>query len=296
MMKKTLFTGCGTAIVTPFKGDSIDWEGLDWLVEDQIKNGVDALIAAGTTGEPSTMTWEEHIAVIRRVVDKAAGRVPVVAGAGSNCTKEAIEASKAVEDCGAAAVLHVTPYYNKTTQEGLIAHFHAIADSCKLPSIVYNVPSRTGMNIMPQTLKKIVQHDNIIAVKEANADVAQAMEKVLLCKDDADFYSGSDEVNIPLMVMGFKGVISVISNVMPKETSDMTHLALQGKWDEAAAMQMRLLPFIKALFSETSPIPCKTAMAMLGMIREDVRLPLVPMQPANKEKMAGVMRDLGLLK
>lgn len=294
-MKKTLFTGCATALVTPFKGDQVDWEKLDWLVEDQIIHGVDALVAAGTTGEPSTMTWEEHLAVIRRVVDRAAGRVPVIAGTGSNCTREAIEATKAVEDCGAAAALHVTPYYNKTTQDGLVAHFHAIADQCAIPSIVYNVPSRTGMNILPETLKRIVQHDNIIGVKEANGDVAQAIEKVLLCQDDVAFYSGSDEIVVPLMVMGFKGVISVISNVMPRETSDMTHLALEGNWAEAAAWQRKLTPFIKALFSETSPIPCKTAMAMLGQIEPDVRLPLVPMGESNKARMAQVMRDLGLL-
>lgn len=295
-MKKTLFTGCATALVTPFKGNSVDWERLDWLVEDQIANGVDALVAAGTTGEPSTMTWEEHLAVIRRVVDKAAGRIPVIAGTGSNCTREAIEGTKAVEDSGAAAALHVTPYYNKTTQDGLVAHFHAIADQCAIPAIVYNVPSRTGMNILPETLKRIAQHDNIIGVKEANGDVAQAIEKVHLCGEDVDFYSGSDEVIIPLMVMGFKGVISVISNVMPKETSDMTHQALQGNWAEAAAWQDKLTPFIKALFCETNPIPCKAAMAMMGQIEEDVRLPLVPMSEANKTKMAEIMRNLGLLK
>lgn len=295
-MKKTLFTGCATALVTPFKDGNIDWEKLDWLVEDQIAHGVDALIAAGTTGEPATMTWEEHLAVIRRVVDQAAGRIPVIAGTGSNCTREAIEGTKAVEDCGAAAALQVTPYYNKTTQAGLIAHFHAIADNCKLPSIVYNVPSRTGMNILPETLHEIVQHDNIVAVKEANGDVAQAVEKINLCGQYADFYSGSDELIIPLMVMGFKGVISVVSNVMPRETADMTHMALQGRWNEAAEWQRKLTTLIKALFCETSPIPCKAAMAMMGQIDDEVRLPLVPMGAANREKMAGIMRELGLLK
>lgn len=292
---KPLFTGCGTAMITPFKGGEIDWEALDGLVEEQIAGGVDALIATGTTGEPSTMTWEEHLAVIRRVAEVAKGRVTVIAGTGSNCTREAMEAAKAVQDSGADALLVVTPYYNKTTQDGLVAHYHAIADSSALPLIVYNVPSRTGLNIAPATLKRICQHDRIVAVKEANPDVEQAMEKIILCGEDATFYSGSDELIVPLMSVGCKGVISVLSNVMPKETADLTHMALAGDFAGAAALQLKLLPFIKALFSETSPIPCKAAMAMLGKCEEEVRLPLVPMQAATREKMAGVMRKLGLL-
>ena len=292
---KPLFTGCGTALITPFKQGEIDWEALDRLVEEQIDGGVDALVATGTTGEPSTMTWEEHLAVIRRVAEMAKGRVTVIAGTGSNCTREAVEAAKAVQDSGANALLVVTPYYNKTTQDGLVAHYHAIADNSALPLIVYNVPSRTGLNITPAALKRICQHDRIVAVKEANPDVEQAMEKIILCGEDAVFYSGSDELIVPLMSVGCKGVISVLSNVMPKETADLTHLALAGDFAGAAALQLKLLPFIKALFSETSPIPCKAAMAMLGKCEEEVRLPLVPMQAATREKMAGVMRELGLL-
>ncbi len=292
---KPLFTGCGTALITPFKQGDIDWEALDRLVEEQIDGGVDALVATGTTGEPSTMTWEEHLAVIRRVAEVAKGRVTVIAGTGSNCTREAIEAAKAVQDSGADALLVVTPYYNKTTQDGLVAHYHAIADSSALPLIVYNVPSRTGLNITPAALQRICRHDRVVAVKEANPDVEQAMEKIILCGEDAVFYSGSDELIVPLMSVGCKGVISVLSNVMPKETADLTHLALAGDFAGAAALQLKLLPFIKALFSETSPIPCKAAMAMLGKCGEEVRLPLVPMQPATRERMAGVMRDLGLL-
>ncbi len=292
---KPLFTGCGTALITPFKQGEIDWEALDRLVEEQIDGGVDALVATGTTGEPSTMTWEEHLAVIRRVAEMAKGRVTVIAGTGSNCTREAVEAAKAVQDSGANALLVVTPYYNKTTQDGLVAHYHAIADNSALPLIVYNVPSRTGLNITPAALKRICQHDRIVAVKEANPDVEQAMEKIILCGEDAVFYSGSDELIVPLMSVGCKGVISVLSNVMPKETADLTHLALAGDFAGAAALQLKLLPFIKALFSETSPIPCKAAMAMLGKCEEEVRLPLVPMQAATRERMAGVMRELGLL-
>ena len=293
---KSLFTGCGTALITPFKGGEIDWDTLDQLVEEQIAGGVDALIATGTTGEPATMTWEEHLSVIRRVADRAAGRVTVIAGAGSNCTREAIHAAHALEDSGASALLVVTPYYNKTTQEGLVAHYHAIADASRLPLIVYNVPGRTGLNILPATLKRIVEHDNIVGVKEANGDLDQAMEKIRLCGQDATFYSGEDSLVVPLMVMGYKGVISVLSNVMPRETSDMAHLALAGRFQEAAAMQLKYLPFIKALFSETSPIPCKAAMAMMGKCEDELRLPLIPMQSANREKMAGIMRELGLLK
>ena len=213
---KSLFTGCGTALITPFKGVEIDWDTLDQLVEEQIAGGVDALIATGTTGEPATMTWEEHLSVIRRVADRAAGRVTVIAGAGSNCTREAIHAAQALEDSGASGLLVVTPYYNKTTQEGLVAHYHAIADASKLPLIVYNVPGRTGLNILPATLKRIVEHDNIVGVKEANGDLDQAMEKIRLCGQDATFYSGEDSLVVPLMVMGYKGVISVLSNVMPR--------------------------------------------------------------------------------
>ena len=293
---KSLFTGCGTALITPFKGGEIDWDTLDQLVEEQIAGGVDALIATGTTGEPATMTWEEHLSVIRRVADRAAGRVTVIAGAGSNCTREAIHAAQALEDSGASALLVVTPYYNKTTQEGLVAHYHAIADASRLPLIVYNVPGRTGLNILPATLKRIVEHDNIVGVKEANGDLDQAMEKIRLCGQDATFYSGEDSLVVPLMVMGYKGVISVLSNVMPRETADMAHLALAGRFQEAAVLQLKYLPFIKALFSETSPIPCKAAMAMMGKCEDELRLPLIPMQSANREKMAGIMRELGLLK
>lgn len=292
---KPLFTGCGTALITPFKGGEIDWEALDRLVEEQIAGGVDALIATGTTGEPSTMTWEEHIAVIRRVAEKANGRVPVIAGTGSNSTREAIEGSKAIEDCGASALLIVTPYYNKTSQEGLVAHYNAIADEAKLPLIVYNVPSRTGMNILPATLKKIVQHENVVAVKEASPDVAQAMEKILLCGDDATFYCGNDDLIVPTMVMGFKGVISVLSNVVPGETADMAHLALAGKWEEAAALQLKYMPFIKALFSETSPIPCKAAMSLMGLCEDELRLPLIPMQEKTRAAMVAEMQKLGLI-
>ena len=263
MMRKPLFTGVGTALVTPFKDGKVDFPALDRLVEDQIANGVSALIAAGTTGEPATMDWDEHLAVIRRVVEKADHRVPVIAGTGSNATAEAVYAAKHSAEFGADAQLVVTPYYNKTSQAGLVAHFNAIADAATLPVIVYNVPSRTGLNIGPEALAKICEHENVIAVKEASPDVGQAMEKIRLCGDKVDFYSGNDDLIVPMMSVGFKGVISVVSNILPAETSRMTKLALEGNYTDAAEIQLKLLPFINALFSETSPIPCKAAMAMM---------------------------------
>ena len=295
-MRKPLFTGVGTALVTPFKNGKIDYEALDRLVEEQIANGVSALIAAGTTGEPATMDWDEHLAVIRRVVEKADHRVPVIAGTGSNATSEAVYAAKHSAEFGADAQLVVTPYYNKTSQAGLVAHFNAIADAATLPVIVYNVPSRTGLNIGPEALAKICEHENVIAVKEANSDVGQAMEKIRLCGDKVDFYSGNDDLIVPMIAMGFKGVISVVSNILPAETSRMAEMALQGNFKEAADIQLKLLPFINALFSETSPIPIKAAMARMGMLADEVRLPLVPMTDKPREKMYAIMRDLGMIK
>lgn len=292
---KPVFTGCGTALITPFKNGAIDYASFDRIIEEQIEGGVDALIAAGTTGEPATMTWEEHLAVIKHVAKRANGRVPVIAGTGSNATSEAIEAAKACRDSGAAAQLVVTPYYNKTSQAGLIAHYMAIADSDTLPVIVYNVPSRTGINIEPMTLKAICEHPQVVAVKEANGDVPQALEKLRLCGEDAVFYSGNDDLIAPLMACGYQGVISVLSNVMPRETADMAHMLLRGETSQAAALQLKYLPFIKALFSETSPIPCKAAMAMMGKCEEELRLPLVPMQAATRAKMESVMKELGLV-
>ena len=291
---QVLFEGCGTALITPFRNGEVDYDALDNLVEWQIENGVDALIAAGTTGEPATMTWEEHLNVIRRVVDVARHRVPVIAGTGSNCTREAVEAARMSKEFGADAQLVVTPYYNKTSQEGLVAHFHAVADAATLPVIVYNVPSRTGINIGPKALQAICRHPNIIAIKEAASDVGQSLDKMRMVGEDAVFYSGNDDIIVPMICCGYKGVISVLSNLMPKETSRMAHLALEGRNHEAAAMQLKLLPLINALFCETSPIPAKAAMAAIGMCADEVRLPLVPMQERNRPKLYEAMRDLGL--
>ena len=289
-----LFQGVGTALITPFKNGEIDYPALDDLVESQIAAGIDALIAAGTTGEPATMTWEEHLAVIRRVVEVNRHRVPVIAGTGSNCTREAVEAARMSKEFGADAQLVVTPYYNKTSQEGLIAHFHAIADAATLPVIVYNVPSRTGINIGPASLAQICRHPNIVAVKEASSDVAQNLEKLRVVGDNAVFYSGNDDLIVPLMSCGYQGVISVLSNVMPAETVQMAHLALSGHCAEAGALQLKLLPLINALFCETSPIPVKAAMHALGRCEDELRLPLVPMQPENRKRLLSVMQSLNL--
>lgn len=294
-MRKPLFTGCGTALVTPFKNGEVDYPALDRLVEEQIANGVSALIAVGTTGEPATMDWDEHLAVIRRVVEKADHRVPVIAGTGSNSTAEAVYAAKHSAEFGADAQLVVTPYYNKTSQAGLVAHFNAIADAATLPVIVYNVPSRTGLNISPDTLAQICEHENVIAVKEASPDISQAMEKMRLCGDMVDFYCGNDDLIVPTISFGFKGVISVLSNILPAETSRIASLALNGHYQEASALQLKLLPLIGALFSETSPIPAKAAMARLGMLEDELRLPLVPMTDGPREKMYAIMHDLGLI-
>jgi len=290
----SIFTGCGTALITPFKNGEIDYPALDNLVESQIAAGVDALIAAGTTGEPATMTWEEHLSVIHRVVDVTHGRVPVIAGTGSNCTREAVEAARMSKEFGADAQLVVTPYYNKTSQEGLVAHFHAIADAATLPVIVYNVPARTGINIGPEALAVICGHPNIIAIKEASSDVGQALEKMRLVGSRADFYCGNDDLAVPMITCGFKGLISVVSNVAPEETVRMVHAALEGDNREAAAWQLKLLPLINALFCETSPIPCKAAMAALDMCEDEVRLPLVPMQQRNRQRLYQAMKDLGM--
>jgi len=295
MMIKPLFTGCATALITPFKQGCVDIHALDRLVESQIESGVNALVAAGTTGEPSTMTWQEHLDVIRRVVEVADHRVPVIAGTGSNSTREAMEAAKLAAECGADAQLVVTPYYNKTSQEGIVAHYHAIADCCDLPVIVYNVPGRTGLNIAPSTLQKICRHERVVAVKEACSDVSQAMEKLRLCGDDAAFYAGNDDLIVPLMAVGYQGVISVLSNVCPAETARMTSCMLKGQTREASRLQMKYLSLIQALFCETSPIPVKAAMARLGMCEEELRLPLIPMQPENRDKLFNIMQELGLI-
>ena len=290
-MANALFEGCGVALITPFENGEINYAQLDQLVDFQLQHGTDAIIACGTTGEPSTMTDAEWESVIARVVDRVNGRIPVIAGTGGNHTAEIIQKARRAKELGAQAQLCVTPYYNKTTQAGLIAHYTALADDGSLPVIVYNVPSRTGLNMQPETLAAIASHPNIIAMKEASGNMAQIMDMIRLCGDRIAFYSGSDELTAPFRAVGGKGVISVAANIAPDLMRDMSHLPI----DQATALNIQALPLINALFSEVNPIPIKAAAAMLGMCKNELRLPLIPLSPANESKLRKEMQKAGLL-
>ena len=290
-MKKTLFTGCGTALITPFKNGEVDVDALRRLVDTQIENGIDALIANGTTGEPSTMNDEEWVLVLKTVVEQANGRVPVICGTGGNNTAAVIAKAKLARELGADAQLCVTPYYNKTTQAGLIAHYQAIARNTDLPVIVYNVPSRTGLNILPETLAVLAEEENIIAVKEASANMIQIMDMMRLCGDKVDFYSGSDELTAPIMALGGKGVISVLSNIAPAQMRQMTH----GRIENAVKMNLEFMPLIHGLFRQTSPCPVKAAAEMMGMCTDEVRLPLIALNGSEKAALKAEMEKVGLL-
>lgn len=290
-MANALFEGCGVALITPFENGEINYSQLDQLVDFQLQHGTDAIIACGTTGEPSTMTDAEWESVIARVVDRVNGRIPVIAGTGGNHTAEIIQKARRARELGAQAQLCVTPYYNKTTQAGLIAHYTALADDDSLPVIVYNVPSRTGLNMQPETLAAIASHPNIIAMKEASGNMVQIMDMIRLCGDQIAFYSGSDELTAPFRAVGGKGVISVAANIAPDLMRDMSHLPIE----QATALNIQALPLINALFSEVNPIPVKAAAAMLGMCKNELRLPLVPLSSANESKLREEMQKAGLL-
>ncbi len=295
-MKQTLFTGSGVAIVTPFtKENSVDYEKLGELIEFQIQNGTDAIISCGTTGESATMPDDEHCAVIRFTVEKVSGRIPVIAGTGSNDTAHSIELSKEAERLGADGLLLVTPYYNKATQKGLVCHYEAIARSVKLPAVLYNVPSRTGVNVLPETFLELSKIDNITAVKEASGNVVQAMEIKQLCGDDLDIYSGNDDLTVPLLAVGAKGVISVAANIVPRQMHDMVSLYLAGELQKSLDMQLALLPLMKALFAEVNPIPVKTAMNLMGMQVGGLRLPLCEMGEQGLTVLKKAMADAGLI-
>ena len=287
--------GCGTALITPFKNGEVDYEAYARLIDWQIENGISAIVAAGTTGEGSTLTDDEHKEVIRFTVEKVAGRVPVVAGTGSNDTAYAIELTKYACEVGADAMLVVSPYYNKATQNGLIKSFTAIADASTKPIILYNVPSRTGCNITPKTAAELAKHPNIVAIKEASGNISQIAEMAALTKGELDIYSGNDDQIVPVMSLGGKGVISVLSNLMPKETDDICKNFINGKTDEALKTQLELLPLINALFSEVNPIPVKAAMAAMGFGENSLRLPLTEMEKENEEKLLSLMREHGLI-
>lgn len=295
-MKKEIFSGAGVAIVTPMHPDgSIHYEKLGKLIDWQIENHTDAIVICGTTGESACMTDQEHIDCIEFAVKHTAGRVPVIAGAGSNDTAYAVQLSKEAKQLGADALLHVTPYYNKTSQKGLIAHFNAIADATDLPIILYNVPSRTGVNIKPETYVQLAKHPNIVAAKEASGNISQVAQIKALCGDDLDLYSGNDDQIVPLLSLGAKGVISVLSNVMPKETHDICALFFEGKVQESAALQLKLLDLINHLFMDVNPIPVKAAMNLMGFDVGECRLPLVSMDDAQIGVLRESMKQAGLL-
>ncbi|MDO4522723.1 MAG: 4-hydroxy-tetrahydrodipicolinate synthase [Eubacteriales bacterium] len=291
-----IFTGAGVAIVTPmFEDGTVNYDKLGELLEYQIANGTDAIIICGTTGESSTLSHEEHLDVIKYAIDKVAKRLPVIAGTGSNCTETAIYLSQEAEKMGADALLIVTPYYNKATQKGLIRHYTAVAESVKLPIIMYNVPGRTGCNILPETAVTLAKNvENIVAIKEATGNVAQASKLMSLADGCLDLYSGEDGLIVPLMSIGGKGVISVLSNIAPQETHDIVQLYLDGKVKESCALQLRALPLVDALFCEVNPIPVKTALNLMGMEAGAFRGPLCEMDEANEQKLIRAMKEFGI--
>ena len=289
-MKKTIFKGCGTAIVTPFTKDGINFDEFKRLIEFQIKNEVDAIIVCGTTGESSTMTQEEKKAIIKFAIDTVAKRTKVIIGTGSNNTKASVEMSKYAEKVGADALLVVTPYYNKTTQKGLIAHYTEIAKAVSLPIIMYSVPSRTGVNILPETCFELSKIENIVAIKEASGNISQVAKIASLCKENLDIYSGNDDQIIPILSLGGKGVISVLSNIMPKYTHDMTMKYFKGEENEATKMQLDVIDLIDSLFAEVNPIPVKHALNLMGYNFGIPRLPLIELSDKNKKQIEEIMR------
>ena len=294
-MKSIIFKGCGTALATPFNDSGVNFEVFEKMIEDQIKNGVDALIVCGTTGESSTMTEQERKDTIKFVVDTVRKRIPVIAGTGSNNTMQAISLTKYAEEVGADGALLVTPYYNKTTQSGLIAHYKAIANSTSLPLILYNVPSRTGLNILPETFLELSQIQNIVAVKEASGNISQVAKIKELCKNNLEIYSGNDDQVVPILSLGGIGVISVLSNIAPKFTHDMCTKYLNGNTKGSLDMQLESLSLINSLFSEVNPIPVKYALNLLGFDFGKPRLPLVELSDKNKSILEQEMKKMNLI-
>jgi 4-hydroxy-tetrahydrodipicolinate synthase len=272
----------------------VDYDALGRFIDFQIESGINALVAVGTTGENATLEPEDQTAVIRYTVERAAGRVPVIAGTGTNNTEHVLANTEAACEVGADAILVVTPYYNKATQNGLIAHFTTIADASSVPVILYNVPGRTGCNLLPKTVAKLAEHPNIVAIKEATGNMSQMVELVSLCGDKIDVYSGEDALTVPMLSMGAAGTISVLSNVVPKEAVAMTDAFFAGNLKEAAALQCKLLPLTNALFSEVNPIPVKAAVSAMGYGKEYLRMPLTPMEDATRAVLYAEMRKLGI--
>ncbi len=294
-MKNTVFTGAASALITPLNKDGIDYELFGKLIDFQIDNGIDAIVAVGTTGEGSTLSDEEHKKAIKFCVEKVGGRVPVIAGTGSNDIAYAIELTEYACKVGADAMLLVTPYYNKATQKGLIASFEAVADVSTKPCILYNVPGRTGCNLLPESVAALAKHPNIVGIKEASGNISQIAKIAELCGDEIDIYSGNDDQIVPIMSLGGKGVISVLSNLLPRETSEMCHKYINGDTKGALEMQLKYLSLVDALFCEVNPIPVKAAMAAMGYCENYLRLPLTPMEKKNEEKLLSIMKSHGII-
>lgn len=296
-MKKRIFTGCATALVTPFNDDcSVNYPRLRTLIEEQIAGGVDALVICGTTGESATLDNDEHLKVLEEAVTTANGRVPIIAGTGSNDTMYAAQLSQHAESLGVDGLLMVTPYYNKTSQNGLINHYFYVADRVKTPIILYNVPSRTGTAIKPETYKELSKHENIVAVKEANGDISSIAKTMSLCQGELDLYSGNDDEIVPIMSLGGIGVISVLSNILPRETHNICEEFFKGNIDKARDMQLKYVSLINALFSDVNPIPVKEAMNMMGLGMGPLRMPLAPMTDSARAALREELKKHGLLK
>lgn len=291
---KRFFQGSIVAMVTPFRDGAVDTAKIREQVEFHVKQGTDAIVPCGTTGESPTLSHEEHHAVVRETIRAAAGRVPVIAGTGSNSTAEAIALTRHAKEAGADGVLIVNPYYNKPTQAGLTAHFRAIADAVEIPIIMYNIPGRTGVNMLPETVAELAEHPNIVGIKEATGNVEQMTQDIVLCRGKLCFLSGDDTLTLPLMAVGGAGVISVVANIVPADVVAMTHAALSGDWKRAQELHLRLFPLCQAMFYETNPIPVKTAMKLLGLGNGQVRLPMTPMGEANVRKLEKAMKAYGL--
>ena len=293
---KPTFQGSLVALVTPFRDGQVDEPKLRELVEFHVANGTDAIIPCGTTGESPTLSHDEHKRVVEVVIEAARGRVPVVAGTGSNSTTEAIDLTAHAKKAGAAGALVVNPYYNKPTQEGLYRHFKAIAEGVDIPILVYNIQSRTAVNVETDTLARLAKIPNIVGVKEASGSLDQMTQVILACGPDFSVLSGDDNLTLPLMAVGGRGVVSVVANIVPRDTAEMAHAALEGDWKRARDLFHRLFPLCRAMFIETNPIPVKEAMAMLGMIAPEFRLPLCRMADPNRERLKTVLQQFGLLK
>ncbi len=295
IMKKTVFSGAATALITPMKDGKVDYESFGRLIDFQINGGIDALVVCGTTGEPSTLTNEEHLEAMEFCIKRTAGRVPVLCGTGSNDTAFALEMSQYICKKGADALLMVTPYYNKTSQRGLIKHFYTIADGVDKPIIVYNVPSRTGLCIKPETYAELAKHPNIVGIKEAGGDMSAIAHTMALCGDEISLYSGNDDQIVPIMSLGGRGVISVLSNLVPGEIHKICALFDEGKIKESLKLQLKYHDLISALFCEVNPIPVKAAMALMGYCNGELRLPLCEMEEKNHARLSAIMKEMGII-